>query len=103
MKGHEGDDIISNVSAIANMEGGHLVIGVEDNTLNITGITDFHNYTPDNIVLKILEQTPNLSSEGFFVEQFTTIDTNKTVWVFHVPKTPAPKTGFGPQQTLATC
>lgn len=86
VKGHEGDDIISYISAIANMEGGHLVIGVEDNTLEITGIEDFHNYTPDNIVLKILEQTPNLSSEGFYVEPFTTTDTSNTVWVFHIPK-----------------
>jgi ATP-dependent DNA helicase RecG len=86
VKGHEGDDIISYISAIANMEGGHLVIGVEDNTLEITGIEDFHNYTPENIVLKILEQTPNLSSEGFYVEPFTTTDTSKTVWVFHIPK-----------------
>jgi ATP-dependent DNA helicase RecG len=86
VKGHEGEDIISYVSAIANMEGGHLVIGVEDNTLRITGIEDFHNYTSENIVLKILEQTPNLSSEGFYVEPFTTTDTSKTVWVFHIPK-----------------
>lgn len=86
VKGHEGEDIISYVSAIANMEGGHLVIGVEDNTLNITGIEDFYNYTPENIVLKILEQTPNLSSEGFYVEPFTTSDTVKTIWVFHIPK-----------------
>ena len=86
VKGHEGEDIISYVSAIANMEGGHLVTGVEDNTLNITGIEDFYNYTPENIVLKILEQTPNLSSEYFYVEPFTTTDTDKTIWVFHIPK-----------------
>ena len=30
--GDEKDDVISYVSAIANMEGGHLVIGVKDNT-----------------------------------------------------------------------
>ena len=33
----EGDDVISYVSAIANMEGGHLVIGVQDKTLEIIG------------------------------------------------------------------
>lgn len=86
VKGHEGEDIISYVSAIANMEGGHLVTGVEDNTLNITGIEDFYNYTSENIVLKKLEQTPNLSSESFYVEPFTTTDTGKTIWVFHIPK-----------------
>lgn len=30
--GKEGNDVLSYVSAIANMEGGHLVIGVKDNT-----------------------------------------------------------------------
>lgn len=30
--GHEGEDVMSYISAIANMEGGHLVIGVEDKT-----------------------------------------------------------------------
>lgn len=86
VKGHEGDDIISYISAIANMEGGHLVIGVKDNTLDITGIEDLYNYTPENIVLKILEQTPNLSSEGFYVESLTSTDTSKIVWVFHIPR-----------------
>ena len=28
--GHEKDDVISYVSALANMEGGHLVVGVVD-------------------------------------------------------------------------
>ncbi len=86
VKGHEGEDIISYVSAIANMKGGHLVIGVQDETLEITGIKEFYYNTPENIVLKILGQTPNLSSEGFYVEPFTTSDTDKTVWVFHIPK-----------------
>lgn len=40
--GNEKDDVISYVSAIANMEGGHLVIGVKDKTLEIVG-TDFRN------------------------------------------------------------
>ena len=31
-RGDEKDDVISYVSAIANMEGGHLVIGVKDKT-----------------------------------------------------------------------
>lgn len=31
--GDETDDVISYVSAIANMEGGYLVIGVHDKTL----------------------------------------------------------------------
>jgi ATP-dependent DNA helicase RecG len=86
IKGKEGDDIISYISAISNMEGGHLIIGVEDKTLNIVGIEEFYSYTPENIIIKILDQTPNLSSEGFFIEPFTTSDTNKSVWIFHIPK-----------------
>ena len=36
--GKEGNDVLSYVSAIANMEGGELVIGVKDQTLD-TGRT----------------------------------------------------------------
>ena len=42
--GDEKDDVISYVSAIANMEGGHLVIGVKDKTLEIVG-TDVSRLT----------------------------------------------------------
>mgnify|MGYP003339230768 FL=1 len=38
--GKPGEDVVSYVSAISNMNGGHLVIGVEDKTLNIVG-TDY--------------------------------------------------------------
>ena len=44
VSGREGDDVISYISAISNMKGGHLVVGVEDKTLNIVGIEEFHNY-----------------------------------------------------------
>ena len=40
--GDEKDDVISYVSAIANMEGGYLVIGMHDKTLEIVG-TDTYN------------------------------------------------------------
>ena len=84
--GQAGDDIISYISGIANMEGGHLVVGVKDKTLDITGIEEFNNYTPQNSKLKIIEKCTNISSEGLFVEEITTSDTNKTVWIFHIPK-----------------
>ena len=42
--GNEKDDVISSISAIANMEGGHLVIGVKDKTLEIVG-TDISRLT----------------------------------------------------------
>lgn len=40
--GDEKNDVISYVSAISNMERGHLVLGVKDKTLEIVG-TDFRN------------------------------------------------------------
>ncbi|MBI2257360.1 MAG: putative DNA binding domain-containing protein [Flavobacteriia bacterium] len=86
VSGNSGDDIISYVSSIANMKGGHLVIGVEDKTLDIIGIQDFHNYTNQNIKLKIITDCPNLSSENFEIQEYKTSDTNKIVWVLHIPK-----------------
>lgn len=86
VSGRKGEDIASYVSAIANMRGGHLVVGVEDATLSIVGIQNFADYTPENIRLRLLGRCTNLDSEGFYVEPFTTDDTKKTVWVFHIPK-----------------
>ena len=83
--GKEKDDIISYVSALANMEGGHLVIGVVDKTLEIVG-TDTYNYNVEKACLRLKDQCANLPTEGLEVEEFITEDTNKTVWVIHVPK-----------------
>jgi ATP-dependent DNA helicase RecG len=47
----KGDDVESYVSAIANMEGGHLVLGVKDKTLDIVGIQEFGDY---NVVKRTL-------------------------------------------------
>ena len=84
--GDEKDDVISYVSAIANMEGGHLVIGVKDKTLEIVG-TDISRLTfngqPANTqsaTFKLTEQCTYLSSEGLSIEEFVTDDTNKRVW-----------------------
>ena len=83
--GHEKDDIISYVSALANMEGGHLVVGVEDKTLKIIG-TDTYNYATQQATLRLTNLCANLSSEGLDIEEFITEDTHKTVWVIHIPK-----------------
>lgn len=85
--GHEGEDVMSYVSGIANMEGGDLVIGVEDKTLNIIGtdLTEF-NLDKNSAVLKIKENCVNISSEGLSVDEYITSDTQKTVWVIHIPK-----------------
>lgn len=83
--GDEKDDVISYVSAIANMEGGHLVIGVHDKTLEIVG-TDTYNYDKQKAILRLTERCANLSTEGLDIEEFITDDTNKKVWVIHIPK-----------------
>lgn len=90
--GKEGDDVVSYVSAIANMEGGELVIGVKNSTLEIVG-TDLSKLTfngeqgnPENAAFKLVEQCVNLSSEGLHIEEFITDDTSKIVWVIHIPK-----------------
>ena len=76
--GDEKDDVVSYVSAIANMEGGHLVIGVKDKTLEIVG-TDISRLTfngqPANTqsaTFKLTEQCTYLSSEGLSIEEFIT-------------------------------
>lgn len=81
-----GNDLISYASALANMEGGVLVIGVEDQTLRITGIQSFGDFTPENLPLRILGSCVNLPSEGLFVEAHQTSDTNQTVWLVHIPQ-----------------
>lgn len=84
--GKEGDDIVSYISAIANMQGGHLVIGVKDETLEIVGIQDFAGYSINDIRYRINGNCTNLDVENFSVEEFKTSDTNKTIWIFKIPK-----------------
>ncbi len=90
--GNEGQDVVSYVCAISNMNGGHLIIGVEDQTLNIVG-TDYSKLTfngkvatKESAVFKLTEFCTNLSSEGLNIEEFFTEDTKKTIWVIHIPK-----------------
>ncbi len=85
ISGKAGEDLISYVSALANMEGGVLVMGVSNN-LQVVGVQNFHDYTPDNLRLRVLGRCPNLDSEGFSVEAFVTSDTAKTVWLVRIPK-----------------
>ncbi len=89
---HEKDDVVSYVAAIANMDGGFLVIGVEDQTLNIVG-TDVSKLTfngqvanTQSAVFKLIEQCTNLPSEGLSIREFRTKDTNKIVWIIQIPK-----------------
>ena len=80
-------DVISYLSGISNMDGGFLVIGVKDGSLEIVG-TELSNfsYNSTSVVFKMVEMCPNLPSEGLFVEEFVSSDTNKIVWVVNIPK-----------------
>ena len=83
--GDEKDDVISYVSAIANMEGGFLVIGVHDKTLEIVG-TDTNNYDRQKAILRLTDRCANLSSEGLDIIEYSTSDTQRKVWVIRIPK-----------------
>lgn len=83
--GDEKNDVISYVSAIANMEGGDLVIGVHDKTLEIVG-TDTYNYDKQKAILRLAERCVNISTEDLYIDEFITDDTNRKVWVIHIPK-----------------
>lgn len=83
--GDEKNDVISYVSAIANMDGGDLVIGVHDKTLEIVG-TDTYNYDKQKAILRLTERCVNLSTEDLYIDEFITDNTNRKVWVIHIPK-----------------
>ena len=83
--GDEKNDVISYVSAIANMDGGDLVIGVHDKTFEIVG-TDTYNYDKQKAILRLTERCVNLSTEDLYIDEFITDDTNRKVWVIHIPK-----------------
>lgn len=83
----EGDDVISYISAIANMEGGFLIVGVKDQTLEIVGtdLTKF-NLNAQSAVYKLVEHCTNLSSEGLAIQEYITDNTHKVVWIITIPK-----------------
>ncbi|MDD2544895.1 MAG: ATP-binding protein [Burkholderiaceae bacterium] len=84
--GRAGDDLVSYVSAFANMDGGCVVIGVEDGSLAPTGIQDFAGYTAENVPHRVLGRTPGLPSMGLRVEELHARDTGAIVWLVHVPR-----------------
>lgn len=86
VSGRVGEDLISYISAFANMDGGCVVLGVEDKTLAIKGIQQFEDYTLENLPHRLMGNLVNLPSLGLHVEAFVASDTNATVWVVHVPK-----------------
>ena len=86
VKGHAGEDIASYCSAFSNMEGGNLVMGVKDSTLDITGIQDFGGYNPDSLRGRIIRECINLPTEGLYVTELVASDSHKIVWILTVPK-----------------
>ena len=86
VSGRVGEDLISYISAFANMDGGCVVLGVEDKTLAIKGIQQFEDYTLESLPNRLMGNVVNLPSLGLHVEAFVASDTNATVWVVHVPK-----------------
>lgn len=83
--GKEGDDVISYVAAISSMNGGHLVIGVKDHSLDIVG-TDTYNYDRQAATMRLVRECPNLPAEGLKIEEFITSDSGKKVWIINIPK-----------------
>lgn len=74
------------------MNGGHLIIGVKDRTLNIVG-TDYSTLTfngqpatKESATFKLTEHCTNLSSEGLDINEYITEDSQKKVWVINIPK-----------------
>lgn len=86
ISGRKGEDLVSYISALSNMNGGCIVIGVKDETLAVTGIQDFADYTLENAVHRILGKTPGLPSLGLCIEAMRTSDTNAIIWLVHVPR-----------------
>lgn len=84
--GQQGDDIVSYVSAISNMNGGALVVGVDDGLRQVRGIEDLHGYTPEKLKFRLVEACTYLPFEGLDVEAHITSDTNEQVWVIHIPR-----------------
>lgn len=84
--GHEGDDVVSYVSAISNMNGGTIVIGVKDKTLEIIGIQNFGNYSIESAKAKIAEKCRNLPIENLNINELKAEDTGEIVWILTIPK-----------------
>lgn len=86
ISGRKGEDLVSYVSALANMEGGCVVIGAQDETLAPTGVRDFADYTLENVVHRVLGKTPGLPSMGLHVQELHARNTGAVVWLVYVPR-----------------
>ena len=85
ISGRKGEDLVSYISALANMDGGCIVLGAQDKTLAVTGIQDFADYTTENLLHRVLAKTPGLPSMGLRVQEIQASDTGAIVWLVEVP------------------
>ena len=84
--GHEGDDVVSYVSAISNMNGGSIIIGIQDNTFEVIGIQKFGNFTIESAKARILEKCRNLPIDNLVLDELKADDTGEIVWIISIPK-----------------
>lgn len=84
--GHESDDVVSYVSAISNMNGGAIVIGIQDKTFDVIGIKEFGTYTIESAKSTIVRQCRNLPSEDLNIDELKAEDTGEIVWIVTIPK-----------------
>ncbi len=68
VSGNKGEDLICYVSALANMDGGCIVIGATDGSLAPTGVSEPADYTPENLPHRLLGRCAHLPSLGLHVE-----------------------------------
>jgi len=86
VSGKRGEDLLCYVSALANMDGGCIVIGAQDGSLLPTGIADPADYTPETLPHRLLGRCAHLPSMGLQVEVLRASDTGAVVWLVHVPR-----------------
>ena len=86
VSGAKGEDLLCYVSALANMDGGCVLIGVADASLVPTGIDEPGDYTPEELPHRLLGRCANLPSLGLHVEALRADDTGAAVWIVHVPR-----------------
>ena len=75
-------DIARHISAMANASGGVLVIGIEDKTREITGITDVQENTLRQVPLDFLQKIPEMEVETI------TSKAGVKVFLFHISPMP---------------
>lgn len=68
------------------MNGGAIVIGIQDKTFDVVGIQDFGNYTIESAKAKIVEKCGNLPSEELNIDELTASDTGEIVGIVTIPK-----------------